>query len=303
MFTAIQKSDKDKDQDILELSSDQNSAKARIFLNDGASLQELILNGITLIENLEPLAYNDVYASSLLFPFANRIQDGKYDFQGETYQFEINEPGNNNALHGLVFNKTFKVKSINESKDSVSVSLVYNEKNPPESFPFPYKIQLQYTLNETQLSLHVLVKNMSDKPFPFTLGWHPYFISEDLFSSSLHFRSTKKMVFNERMLTTKTESISQDGFFSLKNKQLDDCWQLETPEVLFKTPEYTLNIGASEPNSFLQAYTPPRKNTIAIEPTTGVSDSFNNKIGLKVLNPNDTYSLTWRLQLNKNNAL
>jgi len=36
-------------------------------------------------------------------------------------------------------------------------------------------------------------------------------------------------------------------------------------------------------------YTPPKLNTIAIEPTTGVSNSFNNKIGLNTLKANDTF--------------
>ncbi|MFH6772881.1 aldose 1-epimerase [Gaetbulibacter aestuarii] len=287
----------------MELSNDQNSAIAKIYLNEGASLQELSLNNLTLIENLEPLAYSDVYASSLLFPFANRIRDGLYKFQGKTYQFPINESGNNNALHGLVFNKTFTVSNITESENSVIAVLEYTESNPPESFPFQYKIELKYTLTTTELSLKVSIKNLSDKTFPFTLGWHPYFITENLNASSLHFKSSKKMVFNERMITKGTKPVDQDGHFSLKEKQLDDCWELDATEVLFKTPGYTLLINSSEANSYLQAYTPPRKNTIAIEPTTGVSDSFNNKIGLKELHPKDTYSLTWRLQLNKNEAL
>jgi len=48
----------------------------------------------------------------------------------------------------------------------------------------------------------------------------------------------------------------------------------------------------------LQAYTPPRLNTIAIEPTTGVSDSFNNNIGLQTLEPNKEYRITWKININ-----
>lgn len=49
-----------------------------------------------------------------------------------------------------------------------------------------------------------------------------------------------------------------------------------------------------------QLYTPPHDNTIAIEPTTGVSDSFNNGVGLKTLAPNETYNIGWTLALNNN---
>ena len=67
----------------------------------------------------------------------------------------------------------------------------------------------------------------------------------------------------------------------------------------FNTPKYQLIISASSENTFLQAYTPPKLNSIAIEPTTGVSDSFNNKIGLQILNANESYDVTWNLKINK----
>jgi aldose 1-epimerase len=37
---------------------------------------------------------------------------------------------------------------------------------------------------------------------------------------------------------------------------------------------------------------------IAIEPMTGISNSFNNRIGLKVLEPKKSYSLSWNVKLN-----
>ncbi|MFH4968913.1 aldose 1-epimerase [Gaetbulibacter sp. M240] len=298
MFTAKHIKNEDNSQNILELNNPEKSALAKIYLNDGASLQMLKLNEITFIENLEPLAYSDVYASSILFPFANRIQDGRYKFRNKTYEFSINEPGNNNALHGLVYNKTFTISSIQETETFVAATLYYIEKNPPEGFPFPYNIQLEYTLMASQLNLKISIQNLGETSFPFTLGWHPYFVSENLNRSSLHFKSSEKMIFNERMITTGTIVIDQKDPLSLENKKLDDCWRLENPRVFFKTPNYYLSIDSDEPESFLQAYTPPRKNTIAIEPTTGVSDSFNNKIGLKELAPKANYSITWRLQLN-----
>ena len=63
----------------------------------------------------------------------------------------------------------------------------------------------------------------------------------------------------------------------------------------FKTPNYNLLISGSSKEAFLQLYTPNKANTIAIELTTGVSDSFNNKIGLKILNPNEAYNLNWNI--------
>lgn len=285
-------------QSALEIENSSKTVFAKICLNDGASLQELKLFGQTLIKNLSPLDYKNTYASSILFPFANRIKDGTYIYNNETYKFLVNEAPNNNALHGLVFDKTFDVIDETTAENSASVKLLYKEDKKSEGFPFTYSIQLEYRITETTLDLNVEVKNTDSEAFPFTLGWHPYFLSSNLSESLLSFESTKKMVFSDRMITTETTNNPDPSEMLLKDKQLDDCWALDKTKIEFATPNYNLSINSSEENCFLQAYTPPLVNVIAIEPTTGVSDSFNNKIGLKTLAPNATYQLDWSLKLN-----
>lgn len=283
--------------DTIELENANKSSFAKIHLSLGASLQELTLNKQTIIESLSPLSYNNTYASSILFPFANRIKDGIYMFDGNQYQFDINEIGNNNALHGLVFNKTFKLKEQNATDTFASVTLIYVEKNESNGFPFTYTIQLKYTLTETGLELKVLATNTDTKPFPFTLGWHPYFSSSDLFNSTLNFDSDTQLIFDEKCITTGTKNIENKSAFEIKDKKLDDCFILNTNEIQFKTPNYTLQIKSSSKENFLQIYTPPKANVIAIEPTTGVSDSFNNNMGLQILEPDESYLVNWQLKL------
>ncbi len=280
----------------LEVKTSNKDTYALIQLNEGASLQKLTINNFDLIEDLNPLDYANTYASSILFPFANRIKDGNYSFNDTNYQLAINEVDRNHALHGLVYNKTFEVLDKKSNESFASVKLIYHEENQSIGFPFIYKIELEYIFNKSKLDLKVTVTNTGSKSFPFTLGWHPYFVSKKLSESVLKFESFEKLVFDDRMITKKTEDI-ETSYLNLDVENLDDCWVLDDTEVFFETPEYNLHILSSEKNSFLQTYIPPRKNTIAIEPTTGVSDSFNNKIGLQTLNPKETYKLTWTLKL------
>lgn len=284
-----------KEIDCIEIINSQTKSYAKISLTNGGSLQELSLNNNILIEDLAPLQYKDTYASAILFPFANRIKNGTYSFNHKQYQFDINETDRNNALHGLVFNKKFEIVNKQASENSASVKLIYNEENKSIGFPFTYTIQIEYILTKNALSINVSILNTDTKAFPFTLGWHPYFLSSDLFNSSLSFNSNKKVVFDDRMITSDIKTNPDDTPFKIKNKQLDDCWVLERNDIVFSTPDYKLALNSSEKDSFLQVYTPPKANTIAIEPTTGISDSFNNKIGLKTLNPKESYNVTWQL--------
>jgi aldose 1-epimerase len=283
--------------DFVEILNPNKKVYSKIHLNQGGSLQELTINGFELIKKMSPLTYNATYASAILFPFANRIKDGAYKFNNETYQFDINEKGLNNALHGLVYNKTFKIINSETNDDFASVVLAYQENNKIAGFPYTYTIQLEYILTQSTLSLKVEIKNTDSETFPFTLGWHPYFLSSDLYKSLFIFDSNKKIKLDNRNITESIEANENVGSFEIKSQTMDDCYILNTNKVEFQTPKYNLSINSSEEDSFLQLYTPPHKNTIAIEPTTGVSDSFNNGIGLKTLKPQESYHVEWNLEI------
>ena len=286
-----------KKENVLELKNTDASFYAKIHLNDGASLQKLTLDNNSIIVDLDPLVYSNTYASAILFPFANRIKDGAYTFNKTDYQLDANNASENNALHGLVYNKAFKIINHNSNNNSISVKLEYDENELSKGFPFTYNIQLEYVFTKDAMNLKVSVKNTSIESFPFTLGWHPYFLSDNLYASNLEFSSHQKLILGERNLTTGVETIDEIKIFNIEDKKLDDCWVLSNNIIKFNTPTYQFVIESSEENNFLQAYTPPKENIIAIEPTTGVSDSFNNKIGLKTLKPNASYNIEWRLKM------
>ncbi len=287
-----------KETNILEIQNSNNSVLGKIHLNQGASLQELTLGGKAIIQDLSPLNYQDSFASSILFPFANRIKDGSYSFNNEKFQLEKNQDEEQNALHGFVHNKRFKVIVKEVLGDTAKITLAYNELNKTAGFPYTYSIEVTYIFEDKTLILQVRVKNTDSKTFPFTIGWHPYFISDNLPKSTLEFDCDKKLILGDRNITTGVEDVKNKVALNIENKQLDDCWVLNSDKVQFKTPKYQLNFSSSVKNNFLQAYTPPRLNTIAIEPTTGVSDSFNNNIGLQTLEPNKEYRITWKININ-----
>jgi aldose 1-epimerase len=273
------------------------TSTARIILNQGASLQELILGNHKVIQDLSSIEYKDSYASAILFPFASRIKDGKYLFNNKQFQLEINEPEKNNALHGLIYNKTFKIIKRSTTNKDATLVLAYSENEITQGFPYTYKVELTYVLSENNLNLKVSFTNTSQKAFPFTYGWHPYFYSEDLSKSSLQFKSYQKVFFDDRMITKEIVDSTTDELFSIENKMLDDCFQLDSNTVKFITPSYNLEIVSTIENGFLQVYIPPIKNHIAIEPVSGISDSFNNKIGLKELEPGKSYNAQWQIQI------
>lgn len=284
----------------IEIEDVQKTTYAKIYLNLGGSLQELTLNGQAIIKDLSPLTYNNTYASSILFPFANRIKDGKYKFKDNDYQLDINEKKCNNAIHGLVYNKNFEVIDEKATENYASVKLAYHEKSASNGFPFTYSIYLEYVLTHNTIDLNVEIKNTDIKTFPFTLGWHPYFVSNDLYNSSFVFYSNLKFKKDNCNITDGIMRNNDTYGFEIRKQSLDDCFLMEDTEVFFVTPNYNISLTTSEADCFLQLYTPPHSNAIAIEPTTGVSNSFNNGIGLKTLKPDDMYNISWKIEIEDN---
>ncbi len=286
-----------KNNKVIEILDSISGTKAKIQLSYGASLNELNIRNIKVITNLYPLDYKKTYPSSILFPFANRINDGQFNFKGSNYNLQCNEKQLNNAIHGLVYNKAFLVDELKKFENHAEIKLYYEELNPPTGYPFKFRVELTYKLTNEFLSLKINVINLDDKKLPFTVGWHPYFKSEDLDKSKIQFDCIKKIKCNKKNIALGFEPFNSKMPLSLRKRRFDDAFVLENPDVKFFTPEYDLVIKSSEKESFLQLYTPMNTNAIAIEPMTGVSDSFNNKIGLKKLSPGQSYSIEWQVSI------
>lgn len=294
MFSIFNKTENNLPTIILQ--NADNSTSAKISLHEGGRLQELKCKNVFLIKDIENFEYQNSYASSVLFPFASRIENGFYSFLNKDYQL-IKNDNNTTALHGLVYDKKFELFDSKTYKDKSSVTLTYYENNESLGFPFKYFISLTYTLFENSLQLKVTIKNTDNSTFPYILGWHPYFLSDDLSNSFLKFKSDKKVIFDENLITKEIVENTQDELFRIENKELDDCFFLEDNKVSFSTSKYNLEITSNTENNFLQLFTPKNLPVIAIEPMTGISNSFNNLVGLKMLEPQKKDTITWNLDI------
>jgi len=284
--------------DYLKIESTDHQSHAHICLSDGGSLQELVLHEKKIIQQSATDNYATSYASAILFPFANRIDNASYSFQEKNYTLNVNLKEENNAIHGLVYNKEFTLKSKEINQQQASVTLVYSEENKTQGFPFTYTIELTYILTEDALSLSVCITNNDVVPFPFSLGWHPYFYSSNLYNSSLCIDSNSRILLStSEMIPTITKDTSMQKELQIKDRFFDDCYLLNTDKMMFKTPDYHIQINSFLEKNYVQIFTPSERSSIAIEPITAPPNSFNHKLGLRVLNSDENYTAIWKVSL------
>lgn len=285
---------------FIELTNITDGSSAVIALNNqGGRLKSLQFNNKLIVADLKKADYLKSHAGAILFPFANRVNQGTYEFNGKSYQLPCNEPGRKNAIHGLIFNKNFTLDESFTGIKSAYVILSYTENNPPEGYPFPFKIELKYTLKKNQLLLEVKVHNIGAENLPFNLGWHPYFLVNSFENAFMSFQSHKQVIFNENLISLGiAESLIPDPY-ALKDKTLDDCFVLYDKNVELYTEDYAVSISGKPKSNYLQIYAPLEENSIAIEPMTGISDSFNHKRGIHILKPNHTKKEIWSIKFLK----
>src|ERR1044072_8071866 len=83
------------------------------------------------------------YKSSKLSPFVCRLRDGKYKIDDEP--FEISQKySDGNAIHGLLYNKPFKITSEFADDNQASVSLRYHYNREDAGYPFDYVCEVRY---------------------------------------------------------------------------------------------------------------------------------------------------------------
>jgi aldose 1-epimerase len=115
----------------------------------------------------------------VLFPFPNRIRDGRFTWDGKTYQLPLNDPAGKNAIHGFACRHPWRV--VDQGADHNSAWLTGQFRgslDAPEDralWPADYQLTLTIRLGDNSLRLEAEVFNPDTKPLPFGLGYHPYF--------------------------------------------------------------------------------------------------------------------------------
>ena len=207
-----------------------------IYPNLGASLQQFSIQKIEIIQGIQPLEsdlpyYRRYYPSSFLFPFPGRIAGGNYEYAGTKYQLKTNETDRDNAIHGFIAEASFKLIKQDLGDEIATLNFEYLYLGNEEGFPFPSKVNIIYQISKTSLKINLQINNTGENSFPFALGWHPYFLSQDVAKSELYFQSQEQLITNKNQIPTGTKPIR---FKSIIGDQvLDDTYLLKNSVIQF----------------------------------------------------------------------
>lgn len=288
------------------------------FLPDyGATMMDFAImrNGrrVSLLDGYKSrrdLAKNStLYKGSKLFPFPNRIRDGKYAYKGTTYRLPINFPSQNHSIHGLVHDQPFKVIKQKTDGESASVTVEYKYDGKEPGYPFKYRLAVTFKFKGEEVQISTTCQNTDKRAIPVGDGWHPYFkLAGKVDDLYLKAPSTEIMTVDKRLIVRgkSRRTLKYQKPTRIKDSFFDTCFRIngkDRAETLLINREKNLKLSVIQEAgkngyNFVQIYTPIHRKSIAIEPVTCPSNAFNNGIGLVNLVPKGKFTTSYSIRIN-----
>ncbi|MFN0034469.1 MAG: aldose 1-epimerase [Saprospiraceae bacterium] len=250
-----------------------------------------ILDGYATPEELDAGKWGK---SSILFPFPNRLDEGKYKWLGEQYQFPLNNAATGNAIHGFVRSEPFEPEYFFLAKTCASIRCFFDYAGDRAYYPFPFSMEIEFTIHDSgKFEMAVEVQNLHNHAIPVGFGWHPYFrLTEAANRHALQLPPCEKVSIDHRMLPTGGRAQFND-FQTLRlveDAVLDNCFHNSKTAGNYQMALHgdgsQLTVKAAIGQfPFFQVFTPPHRESIALEPMTCNVDAFNNQQGLVSLAP------------------
>ncbi len=275
----------------------------------GAGLRSLTLDGRPLVvdfpEDQPPLGG----AGLPLLPWPNRVEDGRYTFDGEDRQLALSEPKTGNAIHG--FSRSFPWRVLAHDDAAIRLGL---RLFPQLGYPHVLDLSIRYALGVAGLEVEVSAENVGAGDAPYGFGAHPYLslgVLCALDDALLTLPATRWIAVNERKVPTGRHDVEGTEYDfrtarPIGGTELDTAFTgLERGadgrvRVTLAGPDGTgVELWAGEGIEWIQLYTGDtlpeghRRQGLAVEPMTCPPNAFRTGEDVIRLAPGDRAVHHW----------
>lgn len=221
----------------------------------------------------------------VLFPTPNRVWNAAYKWNGKIVHQRVN--GQPLVLHGLVQKSAFAVDALsaNAEQAQVTLSIAITEGEMLQSFPFPCKLTLTFTLSDKGVGLTYRVDNLGDEQMAFGFAIHPFFGlvdgREDIYikvpAPYIHETSLELFPTGKVFPVDGTKYDLRD-FRKVEGLVLDDVFygmSGQTAAIQWRKSGRSVELNASEEFTHMVVYTPTASPVVCLENQTCSTDAFN----------------------------
>ena len=243
-----------------------------------------------------------------LVPYSNRIRDAQLHFAGKCYVLERNFGTHAHAIHGLGWQRSWHVDAA--SSTSARMTLDHDASGAhAAAWPWPFRVTQTLELassgeDDAMLAVTLTLESRAAEPFPFGLGWHPFFPKSA--TTQLTFGAEGVWENDSTQLPVRHIPIPLGWQFqrtrALDDLVLDNVFTHWGGHVnLVDAGRMNTTIDADSACRYLVVYSPSGANFIALEPVTHETDAFNRAeagatdTGFRTLPAHASFSCTMRI--------
>ncbi len=281
------------------VSGDQDATVVQV----GGGLRAYTVAGEPVLDGYGLDRMADGGRGQLLVPWPNRIRDGRYQFAGTEHQLALTEPSRHNASHGLV--RWSNWSATVREPDRVVMEL---DLYPQPGYPFTLALSVEYRLGPGGLSVATTAANRGDRPCPYGAGAHPYLtVGTDLIDAALlQVPADTRLETDDRGIPTGSTAV--DGTPSdfrvarpIGDLVLDTAFTdlAGNEAVLLAADGRRATVWWDSAYRWLMVFTGDtldagrRRKGLALEPMTCAPNAFVTGDGLRVLQPEESWTTTW----------
>lgn len=289
----------------------------------GAGLRSLTHRGRPMITGFEPDELPPAAAGQLLAPWPNRIDGGRYDYAGATFQLELSEAAHGNAIHGLTrwANWAPAREAIAQSTtgqataDRITLKHVLHGR---PGYPFCLSLSVTYRLEaDAGLAVAVTAENAGSRPAPYGTGSHPYLTAgaPSVDTCELELPATLWLPADGRGIPAGPPRHVEGSPFDFRTPRPIGDTRLDhaltglardssgRSWVRLTGPDSTIGLWAGPGYGWLQVFTGDalaghlRRRALAIEPMTCPPNAFATGEDVLTLAPGDSVTHAWGLEI------
>jgi aldose 1-epimerase len=295
------------------------SFEARISAGDheavvstfGAALKSFALSGREFLDTFEKPDENPDARGQILIPFPNRVEDGRYVFEGEELRLPIDEPERGHAIHGFVRWEEWEVSERDETAVTLRHDLL-----PRPGYPFSLALRIKYELSPRRgLAVAATATNTGYSSLPFGAGYHPYFTvgPQKVDGTLLRVPAATRLELDERLIPrgrvpVEGSELDFREWRGIGERKINACFtDLDFDEdgrttVVLSHPDGGPEVAVwmDSAHGYVQVYTGDdipdesrRRKSVAVEPMSCAPNAFNSGEGLRTLEPGESFVGEW----------
>ena len=214
----------------------------------------------------------------ILFPICGNLPDDTYTINDKKFTLK---------QHGFARNLPWEVGE-EVTVDNVSLKLHLNSNEQTKAvYPFDFQVKFTYQLHGNILTVLQEFTNQSSEPMPFSVGFHPYFLTHDKSQLEFEIPST------EFQKKGSKEIHPFNGNFDFSQDEIDVAFKqlsAKSTSVTDKSRNLKITLEYDEIFSTLVFWTVKGKDFYCLEPWSGPRNAMNTGEHLTVVEPGATQS-------------